>query len=141
MEELEQSQTLPDTEKEENMGEAKRRQEAEEKAEQGGASPPERRLFADYDECPACKKTVAQMHKENDDMLLMLPGGPIIICSRCGNVFFLKSQIKHTYESIQKAMQSRIVDPNSPAGRAIQGVANKNPGVTDLLKSPPMRKA
>jgi YgiT-type zinc finger domain-containing protein len=97
------------------MGEAKEREKLE---EQGQEIP--KKFYADYDDCPVCHKTLKEIDKEHDGMILMLPGGPIIVCSRCGNVFFLRSKIKHVFDQLKKAKESVIVDPSSPAGIATQ---------------------
>jgi YgiT-type zinc finger domain-containing protein len=103
------------------MGEAKER----EKLEEQGKEVPNKKFYADYDDCPVCHKALKEMDKEHDGQILMLPGGPIIVCSRCGAIFFLRSKIKFVFEELKKAKERIIVDPNSQAGRVTQELAPK----------------
>lgn len=63
---------------------------------------------SDYDRCPACRKKVKNMLLDGGKVLI-LPNFQIV-CSKCGNVFILKSLLV----DLAKQASSPIVRPNAP---------------------------
>lgn len=60
-----------------------------------------------YDRCPACRKKVRNMVESGGKVMIM--GGGVIICPRCGNLFMLKSVV----DIAMKQASSPILQPGA----------------------------
>jgi uncharacterized protein with PIN domain len=95
------------------MGEAKKREET--------GKDSIKKIYAENDQCPACRKKCSDMDKEHAGKLITLAGGTLFVCWRCGNIFFPQSRLKYLAEAAEKT----LINPNSPEGQAIQQAASK----------------
>lgn len=58
-----------------------------------------------FDRCPACRKKVQNMVESGGRVIVM--GGGVIVCPKCGNLFMLKSVV----DIAMKQAQSPILQP------------------------------
>jgi len=60
-----------------------------------------------YDRCPACRKKVSNMVASGGKVMVM--GGGVIVCPKCGNLFMLKSVV----DIAMKQASSPILQPGT----------------------------